>query len=332
MFFQSIGKRPSRLFFVAVSWSVLLFFSLLRCKSPESDQPPLCDYSILRVGGFEFIKPPLALEPACESRALLPLKRELVALADSLKNAAAIRQASVYFREFDHGEWFSINDAERYHPASLMKISLMLSVLQIADATPGLLEEKLVYKRPESVVITPQYYNFPTIELGKSYSVHELLYYMIANSDNHATWLLASRVDTTRTKKLFFDLGLEEPVQDELQFTMTARECSVFFKSIYNSSLLSPEYADYAARLLSHCAFQEGFGKGFLGQTKMWHKFGEWSYAGHDNELHEAGVVYWQGKPYLIVIMTRGADRDKLAGAISLLSGAISKRLPAPAL
>lgn len=324
MTFQSFGKALYLLSSVSVILSILF---LAPCCSLQPDPPPICDYSITRVGGFEFVKPVLSTEPACESKALIPMKMALARLTDSLKNAGIIGQASVYFREFERGEWFSVNDAELYHPASLMKVSLLLSVLQIAEYTPGLLEQKLVYEKPASVEITPQFYSFPSIQLGKSYTVHELLYFMIANSDNHATWLLSARVDTARTKKLFFDLGLREPVLDDLKFTMTARECAVFFKAIYNASLLSPEYADYAARLLSNCAFQEGFRKGFPKNTRMWHKFGEWRNVDHDYELHETGVVYVHERPYLVSVMTRGSDTDKLAAAIRVLSGEIAKQL-----
>lgn len=329
MSFPSISKKPLLLLLTAVFAGVLLLFPLLREKSLKSEPPLLCDYSISRVKGFEFVRPPMTMEPVCESKTLLPLRKELARLTDSLKNTGVIRQASVYVREFERGEWLSVNDAERYHPASLMKIALMLSILQMTEANPGLLKENLAYEKPRSVEITPQFFNYPAIEAGKSYTVHELLYYMIANSDNNATWLLSGRVDFALTKKLFADLGLPEPATDDLKFTLTARECAVFFDVIYNAALFGPEYADYAARLLSNCAFREGFRKGFPENTRMWHKFGEWRHAGHDYELHEAGVVYLRERPYLVAVMTRGTDTEKQAAAIQVLTRAIGKRAPA---
>lgn len=302
---------------------MLVVFYFWGCKSSTADYSPLCDYSLTRVNGYEYIKPLLAAEPACESRNLLPLKTHLAGIIDSLKKGGSLHQASVYFKEFEHGEWISLNDEERYHPASLMKVSLLLSVLQMVEANPALLRETIVYEKPPTAEINPQYYSFPTIQPGQSYTVHELLYHMIANSDNHATWLLASRIDPARTPKMFTDLHLPAPVPDELKFTLSAREYAVFFKAIYNAALIGPEYADYAARLLSNCAFQEGFKKGFPANTRMWHKFGEWRFAGQDHELHEAGFVYLRERPCLVVIMTRGTDTEKLAAAIRRLSSAL---------
>lgn len=286
-----------------------------------------CDYTISRIKGFEFVRPLLSAEPDCESAELTPIKDGLKVVIDSLVGLGAISEASVYVRNFDHGQWFSINPTAQYHPASLMKVALMLSCLRVAEATPGMLAQKIRYDPPQASQISTQYYNYPTIQPGKEYSVHDLLYYMVANSDNHATWMLASRIQPDQTPKLFFDLGLPKPAEDKVQFTMTAEEMSVFFKAIFNSSYLSPEYSDYAARLLSNCAFQEGFGKGFPKGTRMWHKFGEWRYAGFDFELHESGVVYIQDNPYLITVMTKGKNTDRQAEVISFISKVLHNAL-----
>ncbi|MBK9336248.1 MAG: serine hydrolase [Lewinellaceae bacterium] len=292
----------------------------------KTSQPP-CDYTIARLKGYEFTRPLLSAEPDCESPIFAAFKAELAVLVDSLQSVGAITEASVYLREFDHGQGLVFNADTRYHPASLMKVALLLSTLRIAEATPGLLTKKLRYTPPAADQISTQYYNFPSIEAGKEYTVHDLLYYMAANSDNHATWMLAGRLDPGSTPKLFFDLGLPKPAEGEMAFSMTAAEISVLFKAIFNSSYLNPEYSDYAARLLSHCAFREGFGKGFPNGTKMWHKFGEWRYPGQDYELHESGVVYVQEVPYLITVMTKGKNTDRQAAGIARISRAIYKML-----
>jgi beta-lactamase class A len=310
-------------------WIVAKEFPFVQAgtTSGQDDSAPPCDYNITRVKGYEFVGPLLSAEPDCASQKFAPFKSDLTKLVDSLKGVGAITDASVYLRDFDHGQWFSFNESERYHPASLMKVALLLSSLRVAESTPGLLTQKLIYEPPPSGEISTQYYNFPTIQVGKEYTIHDLLYYMVANSDNHATWMLASRLDPGQTPKLFFDLGLPKPIEDKVAFTMTPKEISILFTAIFNSSYLSPEYSDYAARLLSHCAFKAGFGKGFPKNTKMWHKFGEWRYAGHDYELHESGIVYVGNRPYLITVMTKGNDTDRQAESIAAISKAIHKML-----
>ncbi len=99
----------------------------------------------------------------------------------------------------------------------------------------------------------------------------------------------------------------------------------MFFKAIYNGAYLSLEYSEYAANLMSHSSFEEGFAKGFPPKTKMWRKFGEWRSPGEDFELHESGIVYIYGKPYHLTVMTKGKDTEKLAGAIRLVCGLVYK-------
>jgi hypothetical protein len=53
----------------------------------------------------------------------------------------------------------------------------------------------------------------------------------------------------------------------------------------------------------------------------MIHKFGE-SGTVDEKQLHETGIVYLGGHPYLITVMTRGASDEKLAEVISELSAA----------
>lgn len=276
------------------------------------------DYSNIR---------PLSVELSQEARIFKPLKQDLQHLIDSLKQAGMLNQASVYLREFDQRGWMGIGQDDLYHPASLMKVALLICYLRMAEADPGVLRQEIVFEKPDTVKINPQYYSGPSIEHGKKYTVHELLYYMIAYSDNNATWLLSARLNPAILKKFFTDFCLPEPQGNDLNFRMSAKECSVLFKTIYTSSYLSPDYSEYAAQLLRNCTFKEGFAKGFPEGTKIWHKFGEWRYAGQDYELHEAGVVFIHEKPYLVTVMTKGKDTDKLAESIQAIARVMYLRL-----
>jgi beta-lactamase class A len=311
-------------------WSFLIgilvafvFFKLFQCIIPNQgilQSNEKCDYSVSRVDGYQLVKPLLSVEPECESKRFAGLRSNLHHLVDSLQSAGCLAQASVYLREFDHGEWMSVNGDVAYHPASLTKTALLLACLRLAETYPGMLTQKVRYDPPDSVQINPQYFQGESIRPGQTYTVHELLYYMIAHSDNHAAWVVASRIDAATLRKMFSDLGLQEPHLDDLQFKMTAKECSTFLKAIYNVAYLSPEYSDYAARLLSECQFKKGFVRGLPQGTKLWHKFGEWNAPQHLNELHESGVIYLREKPYLLTVMTKGKNNDQLAESISKIT------------
>ena len=57
------------------------------------------------------------------------------------------------------------------------------------------------------------------------------------------------------------------------------------------------------------------------------HKFGE-HVSGSNGvissvELHDCGIVYAPKKPYLLCVMTRGSDFDKLSGIIKSISNMV---------
>ena len=287
-------------------------------------------YVINRLNGYRNISPVVLVESAEKSPRYTGLREELKKLVDTLKMNGTVAEASVFFKEFDRGEWTSLNKDIQYHPASLMKVVLMLGYLRMAENTPDLFETKWKFEPNAGEQEFPQFYNSKTIESGKSYTVHELLLHMIAYSDNNATRMLASRLDQSVLKKLYVELGLKAPDNFDMNMVMTVREYSIFINAIYNASNLSPEYAEYAAELMANCDFKEGFFKGFPPNTRMWHKFGQWKGKDLDPELHESGVIYIQGKPYLITIMTRGKETAKLAEGMQAICKKIYLEIPAP--
>ena len=322
------------IFLAGIAFSGLIY--LIVSYFSESNQETLQNndqaFTIRRVTGFKNVHPILSVEPHEESASFSPLKSKVNDIIQQLQAEGRVSDVSVYLREFDHGKWTYLNPNEQFHPASLMKVALMICYLRMAETNPGLLDQELYFEKPEPGKITTQYYTGKTIEPGKKYKIHELLYHMIAYSDNNATWVLSSHFNPDMLYKLFSDLGLKPPVQDEVAFTMTAKEYATFFNAIYNSSYLTPEYSDYAAELLRQCSFGEGFVRG-IGKSQdstIWHKFGEWRFSGHPYELHESGIIHVKGKPYLLTIMTRGNNTDHLANSISRISQKVYEVLATP--
>jgi len=307
-----LGSLISPLFLPSTLPSVLFGYN----KSEEK----VCDYNIQRLEEHTLVKPMLSVEPACESKNFLYLKKALTKQLKQLKEQGTIQDASIYLWSFKNSEWMSVNDQVKYHPASLLKVPLLMVYLRMAEVQPEILKHQLTLQPSDLSSIGPQYYIYNQIEPGKPYTIHELLYYMTAFSDNRAAWLLASRQNFEQVKQLFANFGLTPPDQENQNYTITTREYASFFKALFNSSYLSPAFSQYAAELLSNCAFQEGFATAFPEDTKMWHKFGEWKANDQSFELHESGIVYIKNDPYLLTIMTKGDQREPLVNSLQLLA------------
>ena len=299
----------------------------LGSSSPNhSPQASNCSLKIKRLKGFHYIQPLLYAEPEDESIIFSPLKSQLLGLIESFKNSGSITSASIYLRAFEKASWMSINPNETFHPGSLMKVPLLITYLKMEESNPGVLNKKFILaQRPAG--FPEQIYTAKQIETGKAYTVTELLKYMIQYSDNYATFLLHENVDKSMYNSTYTSIGLPIPNIYDRNFSISASAYSTFFKVLFNAAFLSFEHSEFAMELLSKSEFSHGFEAGFPAGTPMVHKFGEWGDGQGVDQLHESGLVYINGAPYLLTIMTSGKDSKKLPDVIAGISQMIYNNL-----
>ncbi len=294
----------------------------LQAKSIPMVAAPSCGVVSHRMEGYKFIKPLLYADKICETGNYQGLKYELVDAIDKFKQAGMIDNASVYLKIYNHGgEFLSINENELFHPGSLIKLPILITYLTMEEKTPGILNKKLLFTLPPGGV-PQQTYNSNQIVPGKSYSIKELLKYMVAYSDNNATYLLNNNVDLAAFSKMFSDLGLTVPDVHDPNFQITAKDYSAFFKVIYNAGYLNIANSEYVAELLNQCDFKDGIQSGLPADVEIAHKFGEWGDRKNPtiHQLSESGIIYIKNSPYLLTVMTQGKDVKKLPDVLRAIS------------
>jgi len=286
---------------------------------------PSCGLTVKRLTEYKYIQPLVTYKQSCESENLQPIKDEINSTIQNYKQAGALTTASVYMRVFGQGEWICINEAEPYRPGSLMKVPELITFLRVNEKHPGYLNKTLTFNQPFNSN-KAVYYTNKSIELGKSYTIRELLKYMIEYSDNNATMLLNNNMDNTEFKNTFTELGFKEPDMKASDYPINIKDYSIFFESLYNAGLLTIDDSEFAMELLSHSDFNGGLTGGLPDSAKIAHKFGE---AGDDtiHELHECGIVYSGNKRYEITVMTKGKDFNKLSEVIKNISKIAYQRL-----
>lgn len=284
-------------------------------------EPEACDYRIRRVEGFDLVRPLLYAEPVCEAPRLLTLKVALEKAIETARTQGTITSASVYVRDFNRAEWISVNGTEQYDPGSLLKVPMMITLLKMAEVDPTL------FARPCSMTDLPElprpsFLPSKQIELGKYYTIPQLLTYAIEWSDNLASTLLFRQMDFDQFRQMMNNVGLSDVSMGDSNYPLTAPEYAQFLKAIYNSSFLSPHSSDFAMRHLVKCEFDKGIRAGVPGRVEVAHKFGE---SGPDElrQFHDAGVVFDDRDPYLIVVMTRGRDIHALPGFVAGISSMV---------
>ena len=238
----------------------------------------------LRQPGFEFINPLLDCEQAAselQNDELRPIKGTVEDFINNRLDKKWADTVSVYFRELNDGLWFATGDANEYHPASLLKVPLMMAVLKQAETEPSLLAKKI--RTDDRILQTIANPVTKSLKLGNAYSVDELLYHMIVYSDNVATYLLDNVVDITILSRTYRDLGLSNPyyrfssppvVMASPGYMISADAYASFFRILFNASYLSKTMSEKALSLLSATDFREGLVAGVPPDIKIAHKWG----------------------------------------------------------
>lgn len=320
-------KKPLALWFFAIAACWLAFmlgwFAANATNQIGTPHP-------LRLSGYQFTSPLLS----CNFSALrvFPQSQSMNTAILATINAHIaghdVAKASTYFLDFANTQWSATNQNETYYPSSLGKIPIMMAYYRLAESSPQLLDKKITYPQggPDlnnSQDIKPA----EAIVPGKTYSIDDLIDYMIRYSDNNATQLLYNSIDKTILQNVYNDLQI--PTEDDPTITnfdfITPQQIATLFRILYNATYLSHDASEKALQLMSQSSFIEGIPAGVPSSTVVSHKFGLVGITSGikttEHELHDCGIVYGSPDTYVLCVMTRGsASLDKMQNTIADIS------------
>lgn len=254
----------------------------------------------------------------------IEIQEKINDLIKAKRDDGAIAETAVYFRDLEHGPTFGINELASFAPASLLKIPLAFVYLRSAEIHPELLKDKIKFTGTadnEWQRIKPKESAMP----NESYSIEDLLRLMLAYSDNTSYDILEQFLaDSPRRmsfrKETFQEIGLIEP-KDLVEETITVRGYASLFRILYNVSFLNPELSEKMLTWLAESDYRDGLVTGVPQGISVAHKFGERVIEPTgDKQLHDCGIVYYPGNPYLLCIMTKGNDWNELTDTIATIS------------
>jgi beta-lactamase class A len=323
-------------YIIAVILAVVLFFSgffLGKNIKPESIISDVEQSKEIRQAGYTFINPLLECELNGNSAILksTELKINKTIQTEIIeKNPDA--SISLYYRDLKNGPWLGINEQQSYSPASLLKVPIMIAYYKYAEQDPGIFEKKLTFDRP-SLEFFQQVRPKEHIEVGKSYSVSQLIESMIRYSDNEATNLLFQNINFKGLESVFKDLGISVPDLYNANNEMSVRDYASFFRILYNASYLNRNMSEQVLGLLSLVEYKNGLVAGVPEGIVISHKFGEREILSKDKQvvrqLHDCGIVYHPTRPYLLCVMTKGKDFEDLSHIVAEISKIIYEQVNA---
>lgn len=279
------------------------------------------------LSNFKYISEDLTCNstPVVSKKSYTSFKNKLDSKVQEKIDENKIKTAAVYFRDLRQGPTFGIREYDKYAPASLLKLPILLTYLSLEDNIPELSQVRLYYK--DSGYPTEQYYPpKKTLQENVPYSIEELLDYMIVYSDNRAYYVLLDYlVEISPNKDLlqetYFDLGLIDP-QTPADNTITVKSYSAIFTQIFFGSFLDKNgMSEHTLSLLAQSDYDVGIKAGVPKDVEVAHKFGERSgFEGDLKQLHDCGIIYYPENPYLLCVMTQGQNFDDLSATIGMIS------------
>lgn len=307
---------------VLLAGSLLLYRELHPVKVIEKiESKNNSELRMIRNTKFKYIRPVVLADRTSEDDGFQSIKSSLNNYINSEKNAGELKSASIYVREFEQGKWFSINPDEQFSPGSIMKIATLLTFLKDSERNPEILNQRLQFKAhysemPVQTIVSGQ------LVSGRYYSVKELLEAMIIDSDNDATVLLNQTINMNTYFDLLKLINYSIPEKGAADYPLTTVECSRMLRIIFNSSYLEPKNSEYAMVLLTQSKFQDGIKKLIPENVTVAHKFGE-RFNPIEQQLHETAIIYADNKPYLLTVMTKGTDQQKLKTVLNSISKSV---------
>lgn len=281
---------------------------------------------------YQWLNPALDCEnkPVISKVTYLTFKNKLANQIDAWKKEGKVEEVAVFFRDLENGPTFGINDRQSFVPKSLLKVPIMFTFFTLAEEDSELLQKPLVWSSKSAEISLPQ--SVPDelmLEQDKPYTINELIFRMIAYSDNHSMRLLeayayALSQEYDLIDHTYVNLGLMDPEDRTPGKLLSVKSYASLFRLLYNASYLSNEFSEKALEYLIKTEFKGGIAGGVPEGIVVAHKFGERLQQQEESmQLHDCGIIYYPDNPYILCVMTVGGEYENLKEVLRDISQAV---------
>ena len=261
---------------------------------------------------------------------------ELEAFIASQKN----KTIAVAAYDFETGREIYIHADESFHPASTIKVHVMMEVFHQAEQGLFSLDDCLPIANSFTSIADGSTFSLLKLDdaeqtlyprIGQSESIGELTRLMIVRSSNLATNILLEKIGARKVSDFIRELGIEgvtfiRGIEDNAAFRLgmnnsaTARGLTQTMRLIAETKVVSRRASVIMIKIMLGQEFNESIPALLPTSTKVAHKTG-WT----GDVYHDSGIIYPSDrKPYVISIMTRGFGEDEAIDAHACMAN-ISK-------
>jgi len=247
---------------------------------------------------------------------------------------AAVPGATVgiAFRDLSLHDTLFLGADERFHAASTMKVPVMIELFRRIDRHELSLDGRITLVNEFKSIVDGSPYTLNAGDdsdslvytwVGQPVTIRDLLEHMITRSSNLATNTLIQIVGASAANATAHALGAKDMqvlrgVEDGKAYAAgmnnmtTARDLAMLMSAIASGTAASRVSTDSMQAVLLRQEFNDEIPAGLPPGTRVAHKTGQ--ITGH---LHDAAIVYPKGRgPYVLVVLTRGIDDEKVARSL----------------
>jgi beta-lactamase class A len=255
---------------------------------------------------------------------------------DLILEANPGKTIAVALHDFEtRGEYF-LNADEAFHPASTIKVHVMMEVFRQAEDGLLSLEDHLpIFNSFTSIadggkfLLDAEDDSETTLypRIGESESIFELTRLMIVRSSNLATNILLEKIGTKNVNDFIQALDIEDVtvmrgVEDKAAYRLgvnnsaTARGLTQTMKLIAEKKVVSKQASETMIEILLGQELNESIPARLPKSVKVAHKTG-WT----GDVYHDTGILFPEDrKPYVLSIMTRGFAEDRADEAYACMA------------
>lgn len=247
----------------------------------------------------------------------------------TLIEKAGAKDVGVAAYRLGSGEEILIRPDTPFHPASTIKICIMMEVFHQANLGLFSINGSLPIKNEFTSIADGSAYSLSSADdsdkelykfIGQSIPIRDLLRLMITVSSNLATNLLVTLVTPERTTEFMRELGGESlivlrGVEDNKAFQLglnnsaTPRGFMKILLKLARREVVSPEDSNDMIAILGQQQFNQMIPAQLPASVKVAHKTG-WT----GDVYHDIGIVYPRGgSEFVLAILTRGFQKEETA-------------------
>lgn len=232
------------------------------------------------------------------------------------------RTVSIALHDLQTGRDLYINADVMMHPASTMKVPVMMEMFRQAEAGLLSLDDHLEIYNAFTSIADGSEFSLEEVDdsdktlyarIGESETIRELNRLMIVRSSNLATNLLMERVTCARVDAFIKELGIKNMtvirgLEDKKAYRLninnsaSARSSTQMLKLIAEGKVVSQQACDEMIHVLLGQEFNESIPAPLPNDVKVAHKTG-WS----GDFFHDIGIIYPPHRePYILSLFTHG--------------------------